>query len=142
MFDVGSWEFFLVLLLALVIIGPKDLPIAIRTVTRWVRHIGMLAQEFKNAIEDLELKADVDEIKTKFVDDDELTELQRQFNENSYFSDEKGENNILLEGNPNSQNVKEKLQQIEKTSTEDIGSNSQASQGLNSEKKISKQKQK
>ena len=33
MLDIGSWEFLIVIVIALIVIGPKDLPALVRTVS-------------------------------------------------------------------------------------------------------------
>ncbi|MDR2878279.1 MAG: Sec-independent protein translocase protein TatB [Chromatiales bacterium] len=48
MFEIGFWEMVLVGVVALVVVGPKDLPILIRTVGKWVGRARSLAGEFKN----------------------------------------------------------------------------------------------
>ena len=37
MLDIGGWEFLLIAILGIIIIGPKELPGAIRTVTMFMR---------------------------------------------------------------------------------------------------------
>ncbi|MFM2272539.1 MAG: twin-arginine translocase subunit TatB, partial [Pseudomonadota bacterium] len=35
MFDIGASELLLIVIVAIVVIGPKDLPLALRTAGRW-----------------------------------------------------------------------------------------------------------
>lgn len=44
MFDIGFSELILLMVLGLVVLGPKRLPIAIRTVMDWVKTIRGLAE--------------------------------------------------------------------------------------------------
>ena len=53
MFDIGGWEFLIIGIVAIVIIGPKDLPGLIRSVVGWVRKARELAREFQSGIDDL-----------------------------------------------------------------------------------------
>ena len=46
MFDIGWPELLLIMVVALVVIGPKDLPAAIRTVTTILRKVRGMAAEF------------------------------------------------------------------------------------------------
>ena len=46
MLDIGSWEFLIIAIIALIVIGPKDLPGVVRTVSQWVRRAKDLAREF------------------------------------------------------------------------------------------------
>lgn len=63
MFDIGGWEFLIVIVIAIIVIGPKDLPGAIRSVTGWIRRARELAREFQSGIDDLAREADMDTVK-------------------------------------------------------------------------------
>jgi len=65
MFDIGGWEFLIVIVIAIIVIGPKDLPGAIRTVTRWIRRARELAREFQSGIDDLARETDMDNVKNE-----------------------------------------------------------------------------
>ncbi|MFM9449512.1 twin-arginine translocase TatA/TatE family subunit, partial [Streptomyces acidiscabies] len=39
MFDIAPSEFLLVAIVAIVVIGPKDLPMALRTAGRWIAKV-------------------------------------------------------------------------------------------------------
>ena len=36
MFDIGPTELLLIVVVAVIVIGPKDLPVALRTAGRWI----------------------------------------------------------------------------------------------------------
>ena len=63
MFDIGGWEFLLVAVIAIVVIGPKDLPGTIRTVTGWIRRARQLASEFQSGLDDIAQEADISSVK-------------------------------------------------------------------------------
>lgn len=63
MFDLGGWELFLVAALALIVVGPKDLPKLVRNVGRWVAKARGLAREFQSGMEEAARDADLDELK-------------------------------------------------------------------------------
>ena len=63
MFDIGWSEMAIIMLLALIIIGPKDLPRVARTIGQWVRKGRMLAREFQTSLEDMAKEADLDDVK-------------------------------------------------------------------------------
>ena len=65
MFDIGGWEFLIVIVIAIIVIGPKDLPGAIRTVTGWIRRARELAREFQSGIDDLARETDMDNVKNE-----------------------------------------------------------------------------
>ncbi len=60
MFDVGFWEIFLILILALVVIGPERLPGAARTFGLWVGKTRRFVEGVKG---DVEQEFDVSEFK-------------------------------------------------------------------------------
>ena len=51
MFDIGFSELVLLMLVGLVVLGPKRLPVAIRTVMGWVKTIRGLAANVQNELE-------------------------------------------------------------------------------------------
>ncbi len=68
MFDIGWPELMLIMVVALVVIGPKDLPAAIRTVTTILRKVRGMAAEFQGGLEEIAREAGVDEVK-RSIDD-------------------------------------------------------------------------
>lgn len=66
MLDIGSWEFLIVIVIALVVIGPKDLPALVRTVSQWIRRARSLAREFQSGLDDMAREAEVDKIAREF----------------------------------------------------------------------------
>ncbi|GHD48228.1 hypothetical protein GCM10017083_19060 [Thalassobaculum fulvum] len=63
MFDIGWQEFILVALVAVVVVGPKDLPRVIRTVGQWVRKARSLASEFQGSLEEMAREAELDDVR-------------------------------------------------------------------------------
>jgi len=56
MFDIGFWEIVLISVIGLVVLGPQRLPIAIRTVLKWVNTAKNMANSVKSEIsQELEL---------------------------------------------------------------------------------------
>ena len=51
MFDIGFWELILIGVVALVVLGPERLPVAIRTLTGWIRLIRSTANSVKSELE-------------------------------------------------------------------------------------------
>jgi sec-independent protein translocase protein TatB len=68
MFDLGWSELLLIAAVALIVIGPKDLPQAIRTVTQVIRKLRGMARDFQSGLDDLAREAGVDEIKRDLTD--------------------------------------------------------------------------
>ncbi len=61
MFDIGAIELLLVAAVALVIIGPKDLPIAMRTAGRWLGQLRAMTGHFRIGIDAMIREAEVEE---------------------------------------------------------------------------------
>ena len=68
MFDIGWDELLLIALVALVVIGPKDLPAVLRTLGQWMARARNLAGEFRSHVDDMMREAQVDEMKREFSD--------------------------------------------------------------------------
>ena len=68
MFDIGWPELLLIMVVALVVIGPKDLPAAIRTVTTLLRKLRGMAAEFQSGLADIAREAGVDDVKRSIED--------------------------------------------------------------------------
>ena len=62
LFDIGWPEFMLIGLVALVVIGPKDLPRALRTAGFWVRKARTLSREFQNSVDQMIREAELDDV--------------------------------------------------------------------------------
>ena len=62
MFDIGGWEFLIIIIVAIVVIGPKELPAALRTITSWIRKGRELARDFQGSLDDLAEEVELDKI--------------------------------------------------------------------------------
>jgi sec-independent protein translocase protein TatB len=65
MLDIGWQELFFIAVIALIVVGPKDLPKVMRTVSQFVRKARGLAREFQGGVADMVREAELDEIKRK-----------------------------------------------------------------------------
>jgi len=63
MFDIGGFELLVIAVVALVVLGPKDLPVAIRTVRQWMTRARDLAREFQGGLDEIAREAKLDEVK-------------------------------------------------------------------------------
>ena len=63
MFDLGWTEMAVIALLALIVIGPKDLPRVLRTMGQWVRKARSMTREFQSGLDDMIRDAELDEAK-------------------------------------------------------------------------------
>ncbi|MBE1284820.1 MAG: twin-arginine translocase subunit TatB [Rhodobacteraceae bacterium] len=62
MFDLGWTELLVIGIVALIVVGPKDLPVLFRNVGRWVGKARGMAREFSRAMNDAADEAGVSEI--------------------------------------------------------------------------------
>jgi sec-independent protein translocase protein TatB len=62
-FGLGSSELLLVAIIALIVIGPKDLPRLLRTMGQYMRKIQGMAREFQNHLNEAAKEAGVDDVK-------------------------------------------------------------------------------
>ena len=63
MFDIGWQELFIVAILAIIVIGPKDLPRAVRTVMQAIRKLRSMAGEFQAGLDEVAREVELDEIR-------------------------------------------------------------------------------
>ena len=71
MFGVDTSELVLVAILALIFIGPKDLPNALRTVGRWVGQIRGMARHFQTGIDAMIREAELEEMEKSWREENE-----------------------------------------------------------------------
>jgi sec-independent protein translocase protein TatB len=71
MFGVDSTEFAVVAILALIFIGPKDLPKVLRTVGYWVGRVRGMARHFTSGIENMVREAELEEMEKKWREENE-----------------------------------------------------------------------
>ncbi len=63
MFDFAWSEIALIAVVALIAIGPKDMPAAIRAVTGWVKKARRMAAEFQTHVDEMVREADLSEVR-------------------------------------------------------------------------------
>lgn len=68
MLDIGWTEIAVIVVVALIVIGPKDLPVALRTVAAWIRKARMLTREFQGHIDEMIREADLEDVRKKAVE--------------------------------------------------------------------------
>src|SRR3954449_3115687 len=71
MFGVDCSELAVVAILALIFIGPKDLPKVMRTVGYWVGRMRGMARHFTAGIENIVREAELEELERKWREDNE-----------------------------------------------------------------------
>ncbi len=63
MFDIAWSELGVIAVVALVVIGPKDLPKVLRTVGQWTAKARSMAREFQSGLDDMVREAELDELR-------------------------------------------------------------------------------
>ncbi len=63
MFDFAWSELGLIAAVALIVIGPKDLPRVLRTVGQWVRQARGIAREFQGSLDQMIRESELDDVK-------------------------------------------------------------------------------
>ena len=78
LFDIGWSELLLIGVVALVFIGPKDLPRALRVAGYWVRKARTLSREFQSSIDQMIRDAELEEIRQDLKKATEF-DLEKEF---------------------------------------------------------------
>ena len=63
MFDLGWSELAVIALIALIVVGPKELPQILRTAAHWMRKARSMAREFQSSVDEMVREAELDEAK-------------------------------------------------------------------------------
>ena len=67
MFDIAPSELMLIGVVALVVIGPKDLPRAMRFVGQWVGRARGMARHFRSGFDEMVRQAELDEMEKRWA---------------------------------------------------------------------------
>jgi sec-independent protein translocase protein TatB len=71
MFGVDTIEFIIVALVALLVIGPKDLPVAMRALGRFIGKIRGMARHFNAGVEAMIRESELDEMEKKWREEND-----------------------------------------------------------------------
>jgi sec-independent protein translocase protein TatB len=66
MLDIGIGELLVILIVAVVVIGPKDLPLAMRTAGRWIGKMRRVSAHFRSGIDAMVREAELEEMEKKW----------------------------------------------------------------------------
>jgi sec-independent protein translocase protein TatB len=84
MFDLFSWSHILILLtVALVVVGPKDLPRLMNMAGKWVGKARNMANEFKKSFDEMARQSELDELRAeieRLKADDPVADVTRDLN--------------------------------------------------------------
>jgi sec-independent protein translocase protein TatB len=65
MFDIAWSELFVILVVALVVVGPKDLPKLMRKIGQWTGRARTMADQFRRSFDDMARQAELDELRAE-----------------------------------------------------------------------------
>lgn len=71
MFDIASTELLLVAVVALLVIGPKDLPRAMRFVGNWIAKARGVARHFRSGLDEMIRQSELEEMEKKWAAENE-----------------------------------------------------------------------
>lgn len=66
MFDIGASELLMIVIVAIVVIGPKDMPLAMRTAGRWIGKARRVSSHFRTGIDAMIREAEMEEIEKEW----------------------------------------------------------------------------
>lgn len=68
MFDIGASELLMIVIVAVVVIGPKDLPRALRTAGKWIGKVRRTSNHFRAGVEAMIREAEMEEMEKKWAE--------------------------------------------------------------------------
>src|SRR5687767_6001857 len=71
MFDIGYSELLVIAVVALVFIGPKDLPRALRTVGHWIGRARSMARHFRSGVDAMIREAELEDMEKEWQRENE-----------------------------------------------------------------------
>ncbi|KPF61956.1 Sec-independent protein translocase protein TatB [Porphyrobacter sp. AAP60] len=66
MFDIGAAELLVIIIVAVVVIGPKDLPLAMRVAGRWIGKMRRVSAHFRSGIDTMVREAELEDMEKKW----------------------------------------------------------------------------
>ena len=90
MFDIGWQELFLIGLITILVVGPREIPRVLRTVMAAVRKVRGLANDFQRGIDELARETELDEIR-RDLEKGATLDLERKLEETIDPKDEMSE---------------------------------------------------
>ena len=67
MFDLGAGELLIIVIVAVIVIGPQDIPLAMRTAGRWIGKIRRISGHFRAGIDTMIREAEMEEMEKKWA---------------------------------------------------------------------------
>ncbi len=108
MLDIGFPEFLLISFVLLIVVGPKDLPKVLRSISSFVRKIKSMATQFHSGIDDLANEAEISDLRNQVQKLDDKSIMNSEIDELKSFEDDLNINSLKKDINEikNSNNKK------------------------------------
>ena len=71
MFDLGAAELLVIVIVAVIVIGPKDLPLAMRTAGRWIGKVRKVSAHFRTGLDAMVREAELEDMEKKWQEQNE-----------------------------------------------------------------------
>lgn len=66
MFDIGAAELLVIIIVAVLVIGPKDMPLAMRTAGRWIGKVRRVSAHFRTGVDAMVREAELEDMEKKW----------------------------------------------------------------------------
>ena len=67
MFDIGASELLVIVIVAILVIGPKDMPKALRHAGRWIGKLRRMSNHFRAGLDEVVRQAEIEEMEDKWA---------------------------------------------------------------------------
>ena len=68
MFDVGASELLVIVIVAILVIGPKDMPRALRAAGKWIGKMRRMSNHFRAGIDEMVRQAEIEDMEKQWAD--------------------------------------------------------------------------
>ena len=111
MFDLGWQEFLVIAFVLVIVVGPKELPRVLKTVTKYIRQMRQMAGEFHKGLESMADEAELKDVKNTF-NEIKNSDIQSELKNNI---DPGGEVSLALQQAKKSADLANELNKVEGT---------------------------
>lgn len=66
MFDIGAAELLVIIIVAVLVIGPKDMPLALRHAGRWIGKVRRVSSHFRTGVDAMVREAELEDMEKKW----------------------------------------------------------------------------
>ena len=134
MLDIGWTEILIITVIALFVVGPKDIPKVLRTIGIWIGKFKSISRDFQNTVHDAVKEAELDEVKKQI--ESAKTGFTREMSETI---DSEGELTDMLRGVDVVDKDKNKDKSEKKSSSWPISLNEKSDNNLETDKNTQKE---